>query len=294
MDFEWLAKHPYTDEAKNTIKEINPQFSDELLHKAQEKLIYLLMREPSTIKYISDIQAREDLILYPVIRLITSQMNYSFSNRISRTFSKLWVSTLKQESDVEKAIQLLNLKIKDNKMAVADYLADLPYDHKLVNKPVQQGVVYLSEQDIWDVIQKHLERTFIETLPKIKNDKAKKAAETVMASIPMKSEFKVSKITDMAPCMQEIIDKLNKGENVPHMARWTIAVYLNKAGWSEDALISLFSRTPNFEPKLTTYHINYMIEKNYSVPSCESLKSQGICVADCRIKSPVSYRGKKK
>ncbi|MCD6227173.1 hypothetical protein J7J90_01645 [Candidatus Micrarchaeota archaeon] len=296
MNYVWLAQHPYTHQAKDAIEQINPALTDELLLKARDKLINLLTYNLEKVEYVSDKQAKEDLILYPVIRLLASQMNYVIIHKIAIAYSKLWVNVLKKEG-IDTAVQLLDINIKVNEksrsMHFTDYVIDMPHEHKLVNMPLNKGYVYLNEKELWAVIQKHLERTFIETLPKVKNAKAKKFADAVVSKIPIKHNVRISNVSEMAPCMKEIISKLNKGENVPHIARWVIAVYLARIGWSEDAIVSVFSKTPNFNPLLTQYHVRYIIEKKYAVPSCESLKSYGLCIG-CGAKSPMSFKGHKK
>lgn len=300
MDYIWLARHPYTPQAKNTIEQMNPVLTDELLLKAKDRLVYLLTRSPEKIEYVSEQQAKDDLILYPVMRLITSQMSYNNVRKVAALFSKIWVNELKKEG-CDTAIRLLKLNVQKTSsyvMDVFDYLIDIPdgVEYKLVNLPVEDGKVYLTEDQLWDVIRKHMERMFIETLPKIKspNPKVKKAAEEVVASFPVNINVKkVETIEDMAPCMKAIIEKLNRGENVSHMARWVIAVYLARIGWNEDQIVSIFSKTPNFNPRITQYHVRYIIEKKYAVPSCETLKSYGLCL-NCGAKSPLSFHRKKK
>ena len=60
MNYQWLAKHPYTQMAKDVITEMNPQLTDELLYNAKERLITLLKKQSEKIEYVSEQQAKDD------------------------------------------------------------------------------------------------------------------------------------------------------------------------------------------------------------------------------------------
>uniref|UniRef100_A0A7C5Z7Z5 DNA primase large subunit C-terminal domain-containing protein n=1 Tax=Caldicellulosiruptor owensensis TaxID=55205 RepID=A0A7C5Z7Z5_9FIRM len=100
--------------------------------------------------------------------------------------------------------------------------------------------------------------------------------------------------TSTPPCMEKIIEKMLAGENIPHISRWVIGIYLIKSGKSIEEIISLFSNLPNFNEKRTRYHLEYIKKKNYSVPSCANMESYGICVSNCNIKNPMHYKKKQK
>jgi len=292
MDYKWMATHPYTDKARQALKQLNPVLTDTMLVTAQHKLIDMLKSGPKRIEFMSQEQAKQELMVYPVLRMITAQMNYSFSRKVAKCLAQLWTDELKQEGNVFNAGDITGVALKtDYTMHFVDYLCDMPKDHKLVNACLQKAMVKLTERDAWDVIRTHLSNTFFDTLPRKKNEKAKKAAQYIIAKLPVpKNTGYVRK--DIAPCIQELINALNKGENVQHIGRWVAAVYLARIGWTEDQIIALFSKTPNFNHKIAQYHVHYIIQKKYVVPSCETIKSYGLCTNECGTKSPLSKRAR--
>ena len=51
-------------------------------------------------------------------------------------------------------------------------------------------------------------------------------------------------------------------------------------------MLDLFKHLPNFDEKIAGYQIQKVIEKKYSVSNCDTLKSNGLCVNDCKTKHP--------
>jgi len=172
MDYVWLVKHPYTVQAKEAVKKLNPELTDDLLIRAQDRLIHILTKEPRKIEYVSENQAKDGLILCPVIRLITSQISYNITQRVARTFSKMWTSFLKQEDNSVSAVQLLNIPINKGKMRFTDYVINIPDDHKLVNMPLKDGVVDMCAHGL--SVGYELPRTFLLKRKHLKRNKKQK------------------------------------------------------------------------------------------------------------------------
>lgn len=101
---------------------------------------------------------------------------------------------------------------------------------------------------------------------------------------------------DIPPCMKAIMDSMKTGENLPHVARFTIATYLIHAGWDLEKIVDLFRTLPDFNEKITRYQLSHIAgeaggRKRYSIPSCETIASWGLCPTNlgCGVKNPAQY-----
>ena len=96
---------------------------------------------------------------------------------------------------------------------------------------------------------------------------------------------------DLPPCVVNIINKMDS--NPSHVERWFLAVFLINYGWRDEEILRVFSQAPNYNEKKTKYFLDHIRKKKYLPYSCSSLRSFGICVEECRIKNPLSYKKKK-
>ena len=117
--------------------------------------------------------------------------------------------------------------------------------------------------------------------------------EEISTQIQLTLPYSGRQSTDIAPCMESIIGELESGNKVNHLKNWSLAVFLIKRGWDDEKIIAIYSKLPTFNEKLVRYQIEHIRNKNYSMPSCAHLRTQGICVAECNINNPLSYRKKK-
>jgi len=102
------------------------------------------------------------------------------------------------------------------------------------------------------------------------------------------------------PCLKEIIDEMKKGVNVSHAGRFFLVTFLHRIGLPNDEIMKYFGDVPDFAEKITRYQIEHITGtgrgREYSVPSCQTLSSLGLCYKDrdplCssgKIKHPLSY-----
>jgi len=93
-------------------------------------------------------------------------------------------------------------------------------------------------------------------------------------------------VNSFPPCFLKMYQKLVAGEKLTHSENFNIAVFLFNVGYNYDEILNLFKNLPNFDEKIAGYQIKKIIEKKYSVPNCDTLKSNGLCVKDCKTKHP--------
>ncbi|MEM1683317.1 MAG: hypothetical protein QXG46_05495 [Ignisphaera sp.] len=99
------------------------------------------------------------------------------------------------------------------------------------------------------------------------------------------------------PCIRKLIEDITKGENLSHHQRFALATFLINIGINLDIIVKLFSYSPDFNEKITRYQIEHLAglkgsKKKYLVYSCDTMKTLGMCKAECNIKNPLVYTRK--
>jgi DNA primase large subunit len=60
--------------------------------------------------------------------------------------------------------------------------------------------------------------------------------------------------------------------------RLAIVAELRANGWSQSMIVDAFSRTPDFNRRITEDNVNYSIKRNYPPFKCDTIKSLGYCI----------------
>ena len=191
---------------------------------------------------------------------------------------------------------------KDFSMPLSTYLTySSTFTHmKLPNREVAGGKVKLNDYEINVILREAVKIKINENFPIRSNlisenvkERLKPYLDDITSQIQVTLPYSGRQSTDIAPCMEAVIGELESGNKVNHLKNWSLAVFLIKRGWDDEKIIAIYSKLPNFNEKLVKYQLEHIRDKNYSMPSCSNLKTQGICVADCKIKNPLMYRKKK-
>jgi len=103
------------------------------------------------------------------------------------------------------------------------------------------------------------------------------------------------------PCMQALLDKVQKGEHLEHHSRFAIATFLTSIGMTTDQIVELFQVNPGFGEDATRYQVDHIrgdtSPTDYSTPSCATMQSYGDCINPddlCdTISHPMAYYEKK-
>jgi len=100
--------------------------------------------------------------------------------------------------------------------------------------------------------------------------------------------------SDLPPCIEKLIEDLQRGENLSHFARFALAAFLVNAGWDVGQIVDLFRNAPDFDEKVTRYQVEHIAGKRgggrrYTPPSCERMRQEGLCVANCGISNPIEW-----
>jgi DNA primase large subunit len=187
-----------------------------------------------------------------------------------------------------------------------DYLklsANLRDDYRrLINKPLTEGFVFIQKKDLIRLMQEYVRQKLMikleennKTLDNFKSKilklrEFKDLFEIILNEWTLKEEefeysfeieFKSGEDLSKSypPCINEILNKAQEGQNLVHTERLYILWFLNSFNYPEDLIISIFSTLPDFNREKTEYQVKYAKKKGYVPYSCQTLKSYNLCMA---------------
>ncbi len=191
---------------------------------------------------------------------------------------------------------------------IPDYLRHAVNFHelewKLVNRRVENGMVFLTPHEAVRLIRKELSGYIGSRIRAANTPSLHKGFEDkVNKLVGLAKKFTVSTTisTEYPPCIKHAIDVLENGENLSHSGRFMLATFLLGRGQPIDKIALLFKNAPDYNEKITRYQINQIAGETggntkYSCPSCEKIKSNDLCFAipECdNIINPIQF-GKKR
>jgi len=182
-------------------------------------------------------------------------------------------------------------------LPVSQYVSFSPrsVDYRLIFRNVSNGFVDVKRPEVIRLMEEAVRIKMeglrpIQSPPKIIQDYSKKLMVLVPKEAVMKMSFKEG---DNPPCIEKLLEQARAHQNLNHQARWALAVYLLSKNVSMDKVHSIFSNLPDYDEKKTKYQLEHVVKRGYTMPACATLLSYGICVADCRIGSPLNWKGVK-
>lgn len=217
-------------------------------------------------------------------------------------------------SDLGVSVALTRDVVKGSVLAVTNpiavkwiyYVKYAPQDPDwaMINRPVVRGWVLLRVDELERILEEAYEEKILRLASRddvgyiasalSKVEKISVLLERLRSYRPI--TVKPSAPGEAPPCMTAIMEALKRGENLPHTARFAIVTYLLKTGWDVERVIDLFRSSPDFNEKITRYQVMHIAgqvggRKQYSVPSCETMNSWGLCPTNlgCGIKNPLQY-----
>jgi DNA primase large subunit len=179
---------------------------------------------------------------------------------------------------------------------------------RLVNRMVHRGYVYLTEPELVrlfrQLVYQRLSST--ENVPKVSikqlPPKLQEAAEDIVRElVKLRSSYAYETVVEHAedwpPCMEAIRARVAEAS---HKELFTIAAFLVNRGYSTEQILTILSERPDFNEKIARYQVEHIAglrgsRTKYRPPSCQTMKSLGLCVEDGRlcpkwIKNPLEYR----
>lgn len=303
MDLDFAVKYPFSEEAKRVLTSEQTSISKELIDLAVERIKTALESGLSRSGAIHDDKKIEEISTYATARVILGNLRNSYiTNKYAVAESKI-VRRYLDDDDMKTVVNVgrelgvvAERTITDKQYFMMDipvYLSFSPKDraYRLINKQIFEGRIMLNKEEvkrlIEEAVRKHIERT---PLPKDPPKIVRDAGATLLDLLPKPNiEFVNVKPGDHPPCIEKLLESAKKHLNLPHTARWLLAVYLIRIGMSDEQILGVYSDLPDFNERTTTYQIEHARKKAYSVPSCSTVNTYGLCTANCRIGNPINW-----
>jgi DNA primase large subunit len=304
-DLLFCAHYPFTREAKDYVSKHGLELASSLVEKAELRVRAALSE--GRIRKAADLQdaQEEELVLYAAARMIVSAANNRYLiNRYAVAEAKRASDYLSSDLsahhayvDAVAAEFGITFERSGNQFLVplANYLSFTPrsIDYKLTNREVASGKVKVNSHERIRMLEEAVRKRIEGSLPVRAEFPAEiKAAGARVAALLPKLEATVVKVgqENYPPCIKKLIEDLAMNINVPHTGRVALAIYLVGAGVADDRIVEYFRHAPDFSEKTTRYQVEYIRKRKYSMPSCATMDSYGICVAECHCGSPLNYR----
>ncbi len=327
-----LAKYPFLQEASSYIQESKFDFAEfdrpEMIHiinRAVEKLENELKGKIYSNLDEYEIEIMTFLVSLLLIKSIgleevSKKCSLFEAMRVERFLStdlSIERSSQKKKLLVQKIFQDLfdiNIDVDSTssicKLSIPDYLlrASQMYEQewKLINRSVKDGYVYLDTDEAVRLIRNELSNLIytriknmkIYEVPIIIKSKADELRKKYSGRYVYRNQFK---ILEYPPCIKHAMEIINKGENLPHSARFMLATYMLAIGKTEEEVIEIFKNSPDYNEKITRYQVEHLAGKKgshikYSVPSCDRLRSEDLCFAvkECEsLINPIQFGRRK-
>ena len=322
-----IAKYPFLEEAGKYLRDKGftlEQFATDpdlqiIVDKAYERIEAAANGKIYNTKF-DDSDTFSFLIAIILLKLsgmntLINRFSLAEARRAEKFLEKDLVDNSNKTSE-ELAIKIIrdvfSVSVKKNKnnfvIPISDYLRHAVNFHelewKLVNRHVENGMVFLSPHETVRLIRRELSG-YIRSKIKAANTPIlyKGFEDKVNRLVDLAKKFTVNTIvsTEYPPCIKHAIDVLESGENLSHSGRFMLATFLLGRGQSIDEIAPLFKNAPDYKEKVTRYQINQIAGEiggntKYSCPSCEKLKSNDLCFAipECdNIINPIQF-GKKR
>lgn len=300
MELLFAAKYPFTSQAKQALAESGLAIGEDTLSKGYERAKAALSsgKIPKTVEIESALLG--EIASYAAARLLLLSLNNRYlTNRYAVAEAKRASSYLSGESEGSLELLCRELGLPFEKKGNSHFLPFQRYlrfnphsaEYRLPNRKIALGSVQVSPHERIRIMEEAI-RMRIEQLPDAKPPPAAVAlAKKLLAHLP-REELNAVKLdsSNYPPCIQNMLMRLKMSENIPHTARWTLATYMLKTGMKSADVMALYRSAPDYSERTTRYQVEYLKQKGYSMPSCITMDSYGLCVARCRCANPLNFR----
>mgnify|MGYP001565121706 FL=1 len=331
LGIEDLAKYPFLEAAGEYVRrrglsldDISQPDFNEVIERAKSRVLQAIMRhEVSAEVGGGEISPEVELLSFPVALMLVkaTDMNHLIS-RYSHA-EALRVERLLKDEREELVVQIFRNVLKidlspvnvnyifkhlDYKIPMMEYLKRSTKFHepqwKLINKTVHQGYVYLNTKELVSLIRQEIDyiirrRLTDLVLPRLPENIEKIVREISTFSPPLPKVHEQVIITPdrYSPCVTMALNMLQKGENLPHSARFLLTTYFVSMGKTVDDIVTLYLRSPDFNERITRYQVEHISglrggRVKYRCPSCRTMATHSFCfkTEECDdIKNPLQF-----
>lgn len=278
-------------------------YSSEAIRMAAERILSILNHK----EYHLPEEKKVRMGVYACTRILLSLVGESWANReIGNYEARKFINLLKEikEEDIFEIGKMLRVKGGMDGGFFVDaiyYMMNAPENEemKLVNMKLSSGKVKLNRGQFMRLLAEIVRRRIIHT-PRVKKgsvpEEFYKLANEIRKKMPKPVETRVINLRGgFAPCIENLMERM-RSEKLPNAARWILAVYLINVGLTDEAITNIFSRSPDFKPRIVSYQLKHIRDTGYKVPKCTSVDSYGFCIPGCPLKkrgSPLTFSRRK-
>jgi len=313
-----VSKFPFSKNAAEYLQNLDidirtlPTYFPNLFKEAFNRLLNLMENKKLPEKIDISLNSPEALI-YAIMRVFVELINEDFlRNWFAEAYSKRTENLLHSESpktlitlasttfdwkiynEIQIAGRTYNWKLRfDNFLEVAPNL--MAKDWKLVNQHLNKGWVLLvreklirliAEKTKLYILNRKIPRDEIPNLPESYTPYLN-ALQSKINSI--KKNFRSQRIFSdeinknaYPPCIQFILKKTEKGENLAHPERLFLTFFLLNIGTSIEDILNIFKTQPDYNEEITRYQVEFAAGKRgsgtkYTSFGCPKLISYGLC-----------------
>lgn len=259
-------------------------------------------------------RTRVELLSYPVARVLVSVIDeHILTRKYARAEAKAayerFQAELSDSSELKSSRrEQLTLQSLLSEFDIADAVRETPEGYavrvgrylelasdergdqwRLVNRPLQNGEVPLSESELLVLLRQATRKRVAEGLPLSVPDVISEQLENECDHIRQRlADLDLTRDIDTVvpdlfpPCMTYLLDQVQKGEHLEHHSRFAIATFLTTIGMTTDEIVELFQVNPGFGEEATRYQVDHIrgdtSATQYSPPACSTMKSYGDCV----------------
>jgi DNA primase large subunit len=304
-DLEFISKYPFVAKAKEYVAKNFPSINLQILNKGKERIKQALGGEIKEFVELDSKSFENYLLSYAASRLILGAWRNTYARqRLAVAESKIAKKYLDKEKkeNILKLAKEFGFEFFESDLSdyyfidVFSFLNYAPKDpkYKLVYFELHKGKLKVSKEQLIRILEEAI-RTRLEQVIELPTyPKEVEGIINELKELIPKQNIEQIKIntSDFPPCIKKLIDQLSSSINVPHIGRVCLTIYLIKAGLTNEQIIKLFSFAPDFKEDITTYQIEFIRKKNYNMPSCNTMESNGLCIATCNCFNPLKFRKK--
>jgi len=316
MVYNYIIKYPFSNKAKEYLEKKNIDLfsiNEEVIKKATLFILKTISQESfenekqwkEYLRIDDERIAKMFASLFPISKILLNVVDYNpLYQRFGDYYQNQLFFYLRQLQDKDEFLEIQkdicpNLKFNDFKnkyyLSMVEYLSyNLSDNFKLQYSNLEEGNIYFSKSEVIELLSVILKKRILKNidlekkaLPKLFLEYGEYIKKKVLADNLL--DFKIINkpaIGSFPPCFLKMYNKLVGGEKLTHNENFNIAVFLFNVGYSFDEILACFKNSPNYVESIASYQIKKILEKKYSVPNCDTIKSNGLCVADCGTKHP--------
>lgn len=315
-----LSEYPFTRKAVDRVKETGYTLDDLLERRGLRPVRKrALSRIIEAIKgEIEEVSAHPlaELLSYPLARAMISCVDDDFLiRRYALAESKLASSKMRGEDlcDLTEIAHDLNVHPIEGKsgfeLHFTEYLKAAHMMHstnwKLVNRPLRDGWVAVTSQDLVRLLEERVREDIQRGLPiQVPSEICEKLADysveirEELAATRSDERIDLGEVTQDAfpPCIMHMLMQVAGGVNLAHTARFALTSFLLQVGMSTDEVVQIFNNSPDFDEDRTRYQVEHISGKSgtsYKPPSCATMLTYGNCPGEdalCKwVNHPLNY-----